>query len=230
MTCSKKRESCAMVDRSSHARHIFSLSGDVDGSEAETYLRGRCIYPLPKQCLDVRYHPNLDARPTHSESGKKFRDSTGAVIFAVRNVFTFQRMAIQRRFLNGSGGKYPHILKSMSLGQCSQGAFMASGHIVQDNAPLVICEGVEDALSAAQFGFKNSWAVLGTSGLSRFPILSSVSELIIVADNDAAGIEAAITCTRRWQDGGVKASFFTLKHDKDLNACLMRKRAMEAAS
>jgi putative DNA primase/helicase len=74
---------------------------------------------------------------------------------------------------------------------------------------LVIAEGVETALSAAQFTHRGEllrpvWATGCAGNMKRFPVLGGVKRLVIIVDNDASGTgqAAAEACARRWCDAG----------------------------
>ena len=75
---------------------------------------------------------------------------------------------------------------------------------------LVIAEGVETALAAATRMthrgtlFRPIWACGCTDNVRCFPVLSGISHLTILADNDArgAGQEAARDCAKRWAAAG----------------------------
>ena len=63
---------------------------------------------------------------------------------------------------------------------------------------LVIAEGVESALSAAQILVHPSWSAISAGNLKRLDLPEAVRRIIIAADNDIAGINAAHEARRRW--------------------------------
>ncbi|MBP9756546.1 MAG: toprim domain-containing protein, partial [Phenylobacterium sp.] len=71
-----------------------------------------------------------------------------------------------------------------------------AGAVVQlaplpDGGELAICEGIETALSYRDLTGTPTWAGLSTSGLRRFVPPPGLKRLVIAADGDDAGIEAA---------------------------------------
>ena len=66
---------------------------------------------------------------------------------------------------------------------------------------LCIAEGVATALSAA-WAYQPAWATVDCGNLSAFPVLPGVEVLVIAADHDPAGLEAAEACAERWTRAG----------------------------
>lgn len=78
----------------------------------------------------------------------------------------------------------------MMQGPCSGGAVALS----EAQGPLVVCEGIETGLSLLS-GLLGEpaevWAALSTSGLRALSLPPRPRRLIVAADGDPAGIEAA---------------------------------------
>jgi hypothetical protein len=66
---------------------------------------------------------------------------------------------------------------------------------------LGIAEGIESALSAAHV-FTPVWSCIDAGNLDQFPVLNGIESLTVFADRDDAGLKAARSCARRWQDAG----------------------------
>jgi hypothetical protein len=95
---------------------------------------------------------------------------------------------------------------------------------------LVIGEGLETVLAAAtRLDYRDeplrpAWAALSNGGLKKFPIISGVERLVVLADNDAnnAGAKAAEACKRRWLEAGRRVALLDgdlgldLRHNIDL--------------
>jgi putative DNA primase/helicase len=62
---------------------------------------------------------------------------------------------------------------------------------------LIVAEGVETALSVQLAFARPAWALLSAVNLARFEPPAHVSRLVIGADHDGAGIEAARTLRAR---------------------------------
>lgn len=72
--------------------------------------------------------------------------------------------------------------------------------LMPDRQALVIAEGVETALSAAAVFGRPAWAALSASNLAAFTPPDVVERLIIAADRDAPGLDAAETLAARLAD------------------------------
>ena len=62
---------------------------------------------------------------------------------------------------------------------------------------LAIAEGIETALAVAS-AFTPVWSCIDAGNLGAFPVLGGIEALLIVADNDDAGMRAARECAQRW--------------------------------
>lgn len=89
---------------------------------------------------------------------------------------------------------------------CQQGAdtspLLFNMNRININAPLLICEGEPDCLSAIEAGFKNAVSVpLGSSNLhwidENLEWLDQFDSIIICADNDEAGLKMQKECVPR---------------------------------
>ncbi|MFM9917850.1 MAG: toprim domain-containing protein [Rhizobacter sp.] len=68
---------------------------------------------------------------------------------------------------------------------------------------LCIAEGVETALSVAPY-FTPVWSCVDAGNLAEMPVLAGIETLVIAADHDEAGLNAANTCADRWSAVGVE--------------------------
>jgi hypothetical protein len=82
----------------------------------------------------------------------------------------------------------------------------ADEHVTQG---LCVGEGVETCLAGRQMGLRPVWALLGTAGVEKFPVLPGVEGLHILRENDAnlAGPKACETCAARWRNSGREVIF-----------------------
>ena len=207
-------------DNTPRALAIWSKSVPIDGTLADQYLSSRAI----------RYRPGTDVLRFHSSLYWRQGDSRGyapALVALVRNLHTGKPQGIQRRYLGNGGDKHPLVRHWRSLGQIRGCAIMLSplGTI---KGPLHVCEGLEDGLSALQLGYRPVWAVMGTSGIRRFPVLPFVNKLNVLADNDArsgAGLKAALKAIERYGKTGLAAGY-RMPSCKDLNELLQHLEAI----
>jgi hypothetical protein len=92
---------------------------------------------------------------------------------------------------------------------------------------LHICEGLETALSGMsdpRMNFCPMWVAGSTTQLAKFPVLSGIECLTILADNDEneASVDAASTAYWRWKDAGREVRIRQPKERGDLNDIVRR--------
>jgi len=78
---------------------------------------------------------------------------------------------------------------------------------------LYLGEGIETVLAAAtRLPYRDgtlmqpAWAAVSTSGISKFPVLTSVQELRLLLDHDTAGEACGVPCRERWEAAGRKVT------------------------
>lgn len=163
--------------RMAEARAIWHRAEPAAGTLAEAYLRGRGIQPP--------YPPSLRfLRLACGNSGPlpclvaAVQDVAGAVI------------GIQRIWLAHDGrGKADLPKPKLSLGAIKGGAI----HLGEPDGGgrLAICEGPETGLSLAALLGLPVWVAAGASFLPAMQFPPEVRSIVIGADNDAAGQDAA---------------------------------------
>ena len=166
---------------------IFSRGDVVNGTLAEKYLRGRNI-PVPERSFHfmrfVRYCPQGRMR-------------VPALVALMRTVRDDAPAAIQRVLLDEEGRK----TGKMMLGP-SANAVVKLGIERPPMAQLFVCEGLETGLALLGAGYVPVWALGSSGAMERFPRIA-VERLVICADNDRAGIEAATALWRRYGEKAV---------------------------
>ena len=191
------------------AERIWNEAVPISGSGGETYLRGRGLQ-LPLTST-LRYHPAL----THSP-GNIFP----AMVARVTNGVSGHPMGIHRTFLCRDGSRKARVnpAKKM-LGPCAGGAVQ----LAQPTDCLMIGEGIETVLSAMQATGLPGWAALSTSGLRSLDLPDRVRNIIILADHDKAGLEAANDASVSWMSsGGKQVRIAKPPKGMDFNDLLMR--------
>ena len=83
---------------------------------------------------------------------------------------------------------------------------------------LCLCEGIEDGLSIFQAAGIPTWATCGTSNLVSVELPEVVGEVIICADNDAAGERAAQQAAARFLREGRRVRIARPLGAKDFNS------------
>ena len=197
------------VDR---ARALWGEARPVGGTYADRYLRGRAIHPRFRMSDALRYHPgatSLDDRRRRPALVAAIADDAGAV------------QGVQVTLLSpAGGGKAAAATPRRVIGAMRGGAvqLMPAGPVV------VVAEGVETALSAAAVFGAPAWAALSASNLASFTPPAVVERLIIAADRDAPGLDAAETLAARLADR-LEVSIRPPDDVEDWNAAAMARAA-----
>lgn len=179
------------------ALQIWSAAIPIAGAIAETYLHRRGLQDLPDDGV-LRFHPSCPFGKTR----------TACLIALYRDIITDEPKAISRTAVDAAGGK----IGRMSLGPVGGAAIKidADENVEQG---LTIGEGLETCLAGRQLGFKPVWAVGSAKLIKTFPVLSGITSLTVLVDNDApdhagrrAGQTAAIMCSARWTAADIEVS------------------------
>jgi putative DNA primase/helicase len=160
-----------------HAVQTWMATSHAEGTPAERYLRHRGITATVPPSL--RFAPRL----LHGPSGQYL----SAVIAAIHTAGG-ALSAIQRVFIRNDGlGKAEVTPAKMSLGPLGDGAVRLApvGEVVG------VCEGWETGLSAMQLYNVPVWCALSASRMHRVMFPATVRRVVIFADKDPAGHEAA---------------------------------------
>lgn len=196
------RRTTYVAEQRGKARKLWELGRPISGTQGEVYLRSRgitCALPPSLRWVADTYH-GPSARWLSAMVGDV---STGGV---------------HRTFFEKSGTRLANNTKMMQ-GPCSGGAVTLSGRL----GPLVVCEGIETGLSLLSGLLEGSarvWAALSTSGIRALHLPSDPGPLIIAADGDAAGREAATALAERAHALRWQVSLWTAPEGQDWNDVL----------
>ncbi len=173
--------------RTGAARRLWSLAATPAGSPVETYLRGRGIVPpLP---YSIRYLANAK----HPETDKRLPCMLSAVTKWPSN----RVVAVHRTFLSYDGRSKANVTPAkLTLGPIGGGAVRLAA---ASRDTLVICEGIETGLSLVRLLGFPVWACLSTGGMRAVTLPETLRQVIIAADHDKPGLEAAEAAKRRLQ-------------------------------
>ncbi len=168
---------------------IWREARPATGTLVEVYLKARGIDLPPPPTL--RYAPALKHAPT----ALMLPCMVGAIQALDRRV-----IGIHRTYLRMDGaGKAPVSTPKMSLGPISGGAV----RLGPARSPLALTEGIETGLAVAQACPEFSvWAAISTAGLKAIKIPREVHEIVIMADGDEPGQEAAASAAARLASEG----------------------------
>lgn len=194
------------------ARSIWERTVPAAGSLAESYLRFRGITtPLP---ADIRFSrlpcDNLGALP--------------CLVAGVRDV-TGQVAGIQRIWLAHDGmGKADVAKPKRSLGRVKCGAIRLGD--LDGPGVVTVCEGPEDGLSLLEMLGGPVWVAAGATFLQHMQFPAEVRSVVIGADNDPAGAQAARDAARAFAARGLSVRIIRpLDAFKDFNDELRGARA-----
>lgn len=172
---------------SDYARELWAATAPVSGPAAD-YLQARaCV--LPPADSDLRCMPALRHKSGYIGP---------ALVALITDVCTGAPLSLHRTWIKPDGSKAdvspPRLLlKDHKIA----GGVIRLWPDEAVTAGLGIAEGIETALSLAH-GFTPVWSLIDADHMKQFPVLNGIQDLIIAADNDAAGRKAADECARRW--------------------------------
>jgi len=212
------RKSYAEAEIASPTPRVIALlkqSCQIEDCEpARRYMQARGLWPLPPM-HKLRAHPSVD----YWQEGKRVGQFP-ALIAAVRDV-NGQIVTAHVTYLEQYGAKISiyEPRKILSGMQGRAGCAVRLMHV--DGEILGIGEGIETCFSAAAIHGMPVWAALNTSLLSKFDPPAEVKRLVIFADRDIAGMDAAAKLMQRLQ-GRVQFEL-QMPACKDWNDALMER-------
>lgn len=161
------------AEQRAKAQKLWEIGRPLSATKGEAYLRGRgitCALPPSLRWVADAYH----GPSARWHSAMVAAVSTGGV---------------HRTFFEKSGARLAQNAKMMQ-GPCSGGAVALS----EAQGPLAVCEGIETGLSLLS-GLLGEpaevLAALSTSGIRALALPPTPRRLIVAADGDPAGVEAA---------------------------------------
>jgi len=153
-------------------KNIVACSERIAGTCVDTYLRGRGISAMPPDSIRYRRF----AAGKYGALVALATDAEGAVL------------AVQQVYLTEDGEKAPLDTKKRTNkavdGWSERAAVRLPGAL-----PLILCEGVETALSVRQTTGRETWACLGISNIGRAPVPKG-APVVIARDGDSPGSKA----------------------------------------
>jgi predicted P-loop ATPase/phage/plasmid primase-like uncharacterized protein len=151
---------------------IVARSEGIAGTRVETYLRRRGITASPSDCIRFR---RFAAGP-HGALVALATDANGEVL------------AVQQIYLTEDGRKAPvEVVKRTN--KAVEGWSERAAVRLPGAPPIVLCEGVETALSIWQATGHETWACFGIANMSRAPVPEG-ARVIVARDGDEPGSKA----------------------------------------
>lgn len=125
-----------------------------------------------------------------------------AIVAPIENVLSGRFQGVHCIFLNEAGNDKADIESSkLSFGVLIGGAVQLAP---ADNR-LALSEGIESGLSYMQLSGCPTWSMLGTAAMKPINVPSHIQNIVIAADNDPPGLEAARAAARQFRLQGLAA-------------------------
>jgi hypothetical protein len=186
---------------------IWESAAPAGGTVVEAYLESRGLHVAMPPTL--RFHAGLK-----HPSGRRWP----AMVALVTRGSDGTPLAIHRTFLAVTGaGKAPVDPAKMMLGPCRGGVV----RLAEPTDLLMVGEGIETCLAAMQATGNPAWAALSTSGLRSLDLPADVRDVIVLADGDDAGEDAAKDSALRWKREGRRVRIARPPQGMDFNDMLM---------
>lgn len=190
------------------ALRIWRESVRAEGTYVETYLRSRDIQGSIPPTL--RFHPSL------FHTSKTYHPAmVGAIAVWPNKTIA----GVHRTYLTAEGTDKATLLPNkMMLGSTKGGAVRLS----PIGAKLILAEGIETALSCFTATNISTWSCLSSSGMIDIvvPPLEITQEIIICADGDGAGQNAANKLAKRLDGAGYIVRIAPSPQGQDFNDIL----------
>jgi hypothetical protein len=179
----------ADIAKTSAARRLWGEAGPIEGTIAERYLIQARHLEIPEGVSGrvLRFHSSC---PFGAEKHP-------CLVALYRTIADDTPVAIHRTALSADGRKIDRKM----LGPVRSAAIKLTAD-ADVTYGLTIGEGIETTIAGMMRGYSPAWALGAAGGIKDFPVLAGVDCLTIITDHDDAGIVAAQTCRKRWNDAG----------------------------
>ncbi len=196
---------------------LWRGSEPARGTPAELYLTARALPALAASSA-LRFR----ADTPHPEGGRY------SALIALVSAPDGTPLAVHRTFITRDGRKATVEPVKASLGPVWGGAIRLNDH--DPRQPLAIGEGIESAGAAGVLLGSPAWAALSAGNMAKGLVLPpEARRVVIAADPDEAGREAARDAWTRWTAEGREVRVAVPDDGGDFNDLLMARGANHAA-
>jgi putative DNA primase/helicase len=203
------QDAAAQARKQERALELWRGSEPAIGTLADHYLTGRGLPGLAGSPV-LRFRGDTP----HPEGGK-----LPALVALVSDV-AGRPMGVHRTYLARDGSKARVEPPKASLGPVWGDAIRL--HPVRTGTPLVIGEGIETSASAGRLMGLPAWAAVSAGNLAKGLVLPpEARSVVIAADPDEAGRDAARDAWFRWTAEGRKVQIATPNGLGDFNDLLL---------
>jgi hypothetical protein len=195
-------------DRRRYLERLWAEARLIQQSEVgAAYLKARGLQPERVENLNLRVHPGLDYR-----DGERVLGSYPVLLGRVEHS-RYGLVALHRTYLCRDGnGKAPVPSPKKLTSPVFEGATAGAAirlHPLEADKPLALCEGIETALAVREATGWPVWACVSAGGLAAVELPAEAREVVICADHDRAGLEAARKLARRLLSEGRRVRLAT---------------------
>ena len=195
---------------------LWQGSGSISGTPADTYLAARGLSGLSASPA-LRFREDTP----HPEGGR-----LPALIALVSDVSSAP-ISVHRTFITRDGRKADVEPAKASLGPVWGGAIRLAS--TAEGGTVVIGEGIESSASAGRLMGLPAWAAISAGNLAKGVLLPPKAvRMVIAADPDEAGREAARQAWLRWIDEGRSVQIAIPDGAGDFNDLLRAREADHA--
>ncbi|MGR3270288.1 DUF7146 domain-containing protein [Thalassococcus profundi] len=194
-------------ERAEKVAEIVRRSESLVSTPVLAYLRHRGITATPPDCIRYRQY-----------AYRQF----GAMV-ALATDEAGEVLALQQVYLTAEGRKAPvKVVKRTN--KAVEGWAERAAVRLPGREPLILCEGVETALSVWQATGQETWACLGISNIGRAPVPANAT-VVIARDGDLPGSKAEGQMARaasQLAHRGMTVLIATPPEEQDFNDVLVR--------
>ena len=195
-------------DTTAAARRVWNATKPLNGTLAETYLHARGVGHVAV-ASSLRFSPAL----THPQAPGRFP----CLVAGVQDVHG-GFLAVHRIYLDRSGAGKANVEPARaSLGSTAGGAVRLGE---PEHGRLLVGEGIETTAAAMGLFDLPGFAAIGTGGLRAIELPEHVIDVVIAADRDAGGLQAAAALARRLEAEGRDVEI-RRPHKGDFNDALL---------
>lgn len=168
-----------------------------DCEPVRLYLASRSLWPLPTgHCL--RAHPSVEYWSRDDHGNPKMVGRYAALVAAVRDMCG-EIVTAHVTYIERDGRKIQEFDPRKLLSKL-EGREGCAVQMMPHASVLGVAEGIETALSATLMHKVPVWPTLNATLLAKWEPPHSVDKVIIFADRDVAGLEAATMLMERLQE------------------------------
>lgn len=170
-------------------RTVWDQTVPLTGTPAETYLFSREL--ILEGCGEVRFHPAAPRSKRPPAEGEEVR--TCPAMVAIVRLPDGKPVGLHATYLTPEGRKAFGAKSKLMFGRVAGGVVWLA-----PPAPvLAVSEGIESGASYSALKGVPCWPALSTAGLNRFSPPLGVRKLVVAADGDPRGMEAAVELAGR---------------------------------